>query len=121
VQTLSPPLTLKGIKLFVHPQTDPLWFTFDKEGVLTRLGYFAVDHYGSKRGEQPGRRFEFIHQSQASIQTSIGGIELHQTAIRLLDHLKKRYVPDLGVRDDTGYWEDRDDDKLKRLMGPPKG
>lgn len=116
VSTLSPPLTLKGIKLIVHPQTDPLWFTFDPEGALTRLGYYAVDHYGAKLGAQPTRRFEFVHQSQASIQTSVGGVELHQTVIRLLEYLKKRYVPDLQISDDSGYWENRDEANLRRLM-----
>src|SRR5882724_2586858 len=67
VGTLSPPLTLKGIKLTVHPQTDPLWFTFDESGMLTRLGYYAVDHYAGRKGSEAlTRRFEFVHQSMAS-------------------------------------------------------
>src|SRR5258707_7957675 len=44
VQTLSPPLHLKGIKIIVHPQTDPLWLTFDKQGDLTQLSYYPLDH-----------------------------------------------------------------------------
>jgi hypothetical protein len=117
VQTLSPPLSLKGIKLVIHPQTDPLWFTFDDAGVLTRLGYYAVDYYpGRKAAAAPSRRFEFIHQSQASIQTTVGGPDLHLTALRLLDHLKRRYVPDLRVQDETGYWENRNEAALRRLM-----
>jgi hypothetical protein len=116
VGTLSPPLTLKGVKIIVHPQTDPLWFTFDEAGQLTRLGYYAVDHYPGRKGETPSRRFEFVHQSQASIQTTVGGSELHLSAVRLLEHLKSRYVPDLQVSDDSGFWEDRDLARLKRLM-----
>ena len=117
VGTLSPPLTLKGVKIIVHPQTDPLWFTFDEAGQLTRLGYYAVDHYSGRKGaEALSWRFEFVHQSQASIQTTVGGSELHLSAVRLLEHLKARYVPDLQVSDDSGFWEDRDLDRLKRLM-----
>jgi hypothetical protein len=117
VGTLSPPLTLRGIKLTVHPQTDPLWFTFDEAGQLTRLGFFAVDHYAGRKGSEAlTRRFEFVHQSQASIQTSVGGAELHQCVVKLLEHLKSRYVPDLQVLDESGFWEDRDAARLSRLM-----
>jgi hypothetical protein len=116
VGTLSPPLTLKGIKLIVHPQTDPLWFTFDELGRLTRLGYYAVDHYAGRKGEPLSRRFEFVHQSQASIQTTVGGADLHLCTVRLLDQLKRRYVPDLTVLDDSGYYEERDEARLRRLM-----
>ena len=117
VGTLSPPLTLRGIKLIVHPQTDPLWFTFDEMGQLTRLGFYAVDHYAGRKGSEAlTRKFEFVHQSQASIQTTVGGSELHQRTVKLLDYLKSQYVPDLAVSDDSGYWEDRDEARLKRLM-----
>jgi hypothetical protein len=41
---------------------------------------------------------------------------LHSTVISLLDYLKRAYVPNLQVSDETGYWEQRDLDELKRLM-----
>lgn len=117
VGTLSPPLALRGIKVVVHPQTDPLWLTFDESGSLTRLGYFAVDYYPGRKGmDSVSRRFEFVHQSQASIQTSVGGVDLHRCSVRLLEHLKRRYVPDLMVLDDSGFWNDRDENRLRRLM-----
>jgi hypothetical protein len=117
VGTMSPPLTLRGIKLTVHPQTDPLWFTFDDAGQLTRLGFFAVDHYAGRKGSEAlTRKFEFVHQSQASIQTTVGGTELHRCVVKLLEHLKSRYVPDLQVSDDSGFWEDHDEARLARLM-----
>jgi hypothetical protein len=117
VGTLSPPLTLRGIKLIVHPQTDPLWFTFDESGGLTRLGYYAVDHYAGRKGSEAlSRRFEFVHQSQASIQTTVGGADLHLCTVRLLDRLKSRYVPGLSVIDESGYWDERDESRLRRLM-----
>ena len=28
-RTLARPLSLQGLKIYVHPQTDPLWLTFD--------------------------------------------------------------------------------------------
>ena len=113
LKTLSPPLALKGLKLIVHPQTDPLWLTFDGDGSLTRLGYFSVDGPAGPAG----RRFELIHQPQASIQTSIGGTLLHKTVVSLLDRLKKAYLPGLQVADDSGYFESRDEAHLQRLMG----
>jgi hypothetical protein len=111
-RTLAPPLALEGLKVVVHPQTDPLWLTFDETGVLTRLGSYPIGP-GAGTGRQ---RIGFLHQSQASMQTSIGGSGLHRTLIGLLDHLKRSYVQDLNVQDDTGYWLDRDADALRRLM-----
>ena len=115
VTTVSPPLTLKGIKLVLHPQTDPLWFTFDAEGALTRLSYFAVDYYPLPKAAA-SRRYEFVHQSQASIQTTLAGLEWHMTVVRILDYLKKKYVPDLNVADDSGYWLHRDQALLQRAL-----
>ena len=117
VQTINPPLTLKGLKLIVHPQTDPLWFTFNPEGEITRLSYYAVDYYIGKKANDPvSRKFEFVHQTQASIQTSVGGADLHKLVIRILDYVKGRYIPGLTVMDDSGYWENRDGAALKKLM-----
>ena len=117
VQTINPPLTLKGVKLIVHPQTDPLWFTFNPEGELTRLSYYAVDYYIGKKPQDPvSRKYEFVHQSQASIQTSVGGEQLHQLVVKMLDYVKAKYMPDLSVQDDSGYWEHRDGAALKKLM-----
>jgi hypothetical protein len=105
---LAPPLTVAGLKVVVHPQTDPLWLTFDEQGALTRLDPYPLG--GS------GQRYGFLQQSQASMQTSIGGAPLHRTVVGLLDYLKRAYLPDLQVHDDSGYWELRDDAALTRLM-----
>ena len=34
----APPLVLEGLTVVLHPQTDPLWLTFDPDNVLTRKG-----------------------------------------------------------------------------------
>ncbi|MGH7442540.1 MAG: hypothetical protein ACREKE_07710 [bacterium] len=108
--TLAPPLVLAGLKVIVHPQTDPLWLTFDEAGVLTRLGGYAL-------GSFTNPRLGLLHQSQASIQTSIGGVALHRTVVGLLDYLKRAYVRDLDVVDDSGFWQNRDEGALRLLMG----
>jgi hypothetical protein len=115
-RTMAPPLALAGIKIVVHPQTDPLWLTFDEAGVLTRLGSYPIGQAHRDEGAPRSPRLGFLHQSQASMQTSIGGSELHVTVVGLLDYLKRAYIHDLRVTDDTGYWEDRDADALRRLM-----
>ena len=115
VRTLAPPLLVEGLRVIVHPQTDPLWLTFDPEGVLTRMGAFPLSQVG-RDGSAQGAKFGFLHQSQASMQTSIGGSHLHRTLVSLLDYLKRAYVPDLQVMDETGYWDVRDDAALRRLM-----
>jgi hypothetical protein len=116
-RTLAPPLALAGLKIIVHPQTDPLWLTFDEAGVLTRLGSYPLGQMPTP-GVPKVQRLAFLHQSQASIQTSIGGSALHTTVVGLLDYLKQAYVRDLQVIDETGYWESRDAVALRRLMDP---
>lgn len=103
----APPLVIEGLRVIVHPQTDPLWLTFDPDNVLTRLGQLPL------RSDGTGA---FLHQSQASIQTGIGGSLLHKTVVSLLDYLQRAYVPDLQVSDESGYWGSRDDAALRRLM-----
>lgn len=115
-RTLAPPLAVQGLKIYVHPQTDPLWLTFDPEGILTRLGSYPLAHVDRAGETAAASRFGFVHQSQASMQTGIGGFLLHSTTVSLLDYLKRAYVPGLKVEDETGYWEDRDLEHLKRLM-----
>jgi len=107
---LAPPVAVEGLKLVVHPQTDPLWLTFDEQGALTRLDPYPL---GLGSGVP---RYGFLQQAQASMQTSIGGSDLHRTVVGLLDYLKRAYLPDLQVLDDSGYWHDRDDAALERLM-----
>jgi|SRR5665213_35450 len=112
---MAPPLALAGIKVVVHPQTDPLWLTFDEAGVLTRLGDYPLDATAYENGSR-SLRLGLLYQAQASIQTSIGGSDLHKTVVGLLDYLKSTYVHDLQVSDDTSFWETRDTEALRKLM-----
>ena len=64
----------------------------------------------------PSQGFGYLSQPAASIQTSIGGPELHRTVVGLLDYLKQAYMPDLQVSDETRYWDQRDEAELKRHM-----
>ncbi len=112
---LAPALTLGGLKVVVHPQTDPLWLTFNEAGVLTRLAPLPRTP-GPIEGALALPVGVALHQAQASIQTSIGGSRLHLTVVGLLDYLKSAYVHDLRVSDEAGYWDDRDAESLRRLM-----
>jgi len=114
-RTLAPAPAIQGLKIYVHPQTDPLWLTFDADGAITRLGSYPLAQV-SRDGSDATSRYGFLHQSQASMQTSIGGFALHNTVVGLLDYLKRAYIPNLQVLDESGYWERRDKDALKRLM-----
>jgi hypothetical protein len=116
VQVMAPPIYLEGIKIIVHPQTDPLWLAFDSHGRLTQLTYVPLDQYSKEKPGQVSRKLEFARQTQASIQTLLAGPETHLTVCRLLALAKSRYVPDLQVDDESGYWENRDEAALRRLM-----
>ena len=116
--TLAPPAALFGLKVFIHPQTDPLWLTFDETGILTRLGQVPgrMAGFGVREAVASLALLGDLRQPEASMQTSIGGAALHRTVVGLLDYLKRAYMRDLRVTDETGYWLGRDDAALSRLM-----
>ncbi len=109
-------LTLKGIRMTLQKDSSPLQLTFDKDGYLSHIYYEKNTGLVATRGKAPAPR-QFLHQVHTS--TTLGTAEpmLHISLVKLLDYLKKRYVPNLEVIDNTGYWSSRDESVLapKRL------
>ncbi len=109
-------LTLKGIRLTLQKGSTPLQLTFDKDGYLSHIYYEKNTEVPAVKGKSQVPR-QFLHQVHTS--TTLGPAEpmLHISLVKLLDYVKKRYVPNLEVIDNTGYWSSRDESALapKRL------
>jgi hypothetical protein len=92
-------LGLKGIALCVDPGGDRLSLFFDREGVLTDV-LSQLMWLEDKEASLAGR--------MTLVKTQFGRIESHIRIIELLDWLKQRYMSNLEVIDEGGYWEARD-------------
>ena len=90
-------LGLKGIIASVDPKAEPLAILFDRSGVLTDMMHQVNWLYDNVRDE----RF-------TACKTQFGSIDSHIHIIDLFDVLKKRYITDLVINDEGGYWESRD-------------
>lgn len=90
-------LGLKGIVLSFGSKAESMAILFDRNGVLTDMlqQLFRSDH-----NEQD--------ECFTSCKTQFAGMDTHILIIELLDVLKNRYITDLTVIDEGGYWESRD-------------
>jgi len=101
-------LGLKGIAVQVDPGCETLDLCFDREGVLTNL--VAQLLWLEDEDSVVAGRFTFV-------KTQFGRIESHVQIIELLDWLKERYISNLEVTDEGGYWETRDRQLLAERRG----
>jgi hypothetical protein len=109
-------LSLRGIRVTLNKNTSPLQMTFDKDGYLSHIYYEkAPPEPQAKGGAAAGRRI--LHQVHTSTHIRSNDPDTHIALVKLLDYVKKRYVPNLEVIDNTGYWYSRDESVLnpKRL------
>jgi hypothetical protein len=108
--------TLKGIRIKVSPDEDPVRFTFDQDGYLAHMYYESEGTWPMAMAREAARTLRsestdtvrVLHREHA--HTTIRGKEpyAHVTLVNLLDHLEKKYVPNLEVIDKSGYWTSRD-------------
>jgi len=102
-------LSLRGVRLVLHKSATPLQLTFDKDGYLSHI------YHEKQPTEGVGR--QLLHQVHTATSIRASDPQVHVTLVKLLDYVKKRYVPNLEVIDNTGYWYSRDEKVLapKRL------
>ena len=108
-------LTLNGIRIKLGKNTPPLQLTFDKDGYLSHIFMESVPVGFPVRGSGKSvttPKTQIMHQVHTSTSLRSGEVQTHITLIKLLDYLKKRYVPNLEVIDNTGYWYSRDESVL---------
>lgn len=99
-------LPLKGVSFHPHKACEHVDLYFDAQGRLNDPLGMILQHEG---------KIEERHR-YLSVKTQFAPIETHITIVKLLRHLKKRYIPDLEVRDEGGYWETNDAKELQRRI-----
>ena len=119
--------TLKGIRIHLSPADGPVRFTFDQEGFLSHLYYESAAAWpvGAKAPAGRSACREAIDHNRilhhVHTHTTLRGVDAysHVTVVNLLDYLGKKYVPNLEVIDNTGYWSSRDEKALSfRPLAP---
>jgi len=106
-------LTLQGVRVVLNRQTTPLQLTFDKDGYLSHIYYekapMEMAEVMNPHVPSQGATRQLLHQIHTSTTVRSQDPQSHKTLIKLLDYVKKRYVPNLEVIDNTGYWYSRDE------------
>jgi len=92
----SEPHALKGIALFPHPKNESLFLLFDKHGDLN-------NPIGIQFEENKKRNVKWNF-----IKTQFAPIHIHIAIVKLLQFVKAKYIPNLKVSDEGGYWETGD-------------
>ena len=95
---------LQGISLFLHKECEPLWLTFEPNGYLVDVAAMAMVAEGEMKLEKLWR----------STKTQFAPIEVHIGIVKLLQYVKRRYIANLDVHDEGGYWESGNVIELKR-------
>jgi len=99
-------LGLKGIQILPHADSEPLVLYFDRDGFLRSPMTMLLILDGTF---DPKR-------ACISMKTQFAGPDTHVWVIGLLKYLKKRYISDLDVSDESDYWDTGDRQKLEADM-----
>lgn len=99
-------LPLNGLTLNLHPDCESFSVYFDKEGNLTDPVMYVFKKEGRLDPEN----------AYLSVKTQFAPPEIHIAIIQLLRFLKKRYIPNLEVHDEGGYWETSDKTELENRL-----
>ena len=98
-------LPLKGISFIPHPDSEAVSFYFDGKGKLqTPIGMVLINEG------------KIEYDGFVSVKTQFAPPEVHITIIKLLKHIKKKYISNLKVRDEGEYWETGDENILKQRL-----
>jgi len=100
-------LGLKGLLVQPHPQSEWLTLCFDREGQLRSPMNVVLILDGTFKPEE----------SWVFVKTQFAGPETHIWLVGLLQHLRRRYLSNLEVHDEGGYWDTGDRAELARRMG----
>ncbi len=97
---------LHGISFQTHPESESIWMTFDKAGVLHN--YFTIDGTIDYRDKE-GYPWCFT-------KTQFAGVEAHIVVCKLLRFLGDKYFEDWKIHDEGRYYDTGDVVYLKKVM-----
>lgn len=89
--------SISGIVIKPHSKSESLSFIFDVNGELKNIAVLFHD--------DPVEN-DYAH---VSIKTQFAPIEIHVTIIKLLRYLKQKFMCNLRVIDEGGYWDTSDE------------
>jgi len=98
---------LKGVILDLHEKCESLQLCFNASGLITSpldVALSAEENYAVSPDD-----WMFI-------KTQFAGPEVHVAVVELLRYLKGKYIHDLEVHDETGYWENKDFRAVEQQM-----
>ena len=98
------PFPLKGVVISPHEKSEPLVFTFDPEGYLRNA-------FMMQFADQEPDLTWYNHT-----KTQFAPPDVHIAIIKLLKYLHLKYLKNLKVLDEGGYWETEDATLLKQRM-----
>ncbi len=97
---------LKGISFEPHPRCESVSLFFNASGVITSPLHVALS---ASEG--------YPAQAQwLSVKTQFAGPDTHVAVVKLLRYLQGRYLHELEVSDEGGYWETGDYGQLAANM-----
>jgi hypothetical protein len=88
---------INGLILDLGNKCEPVSFIFDEKGGLCNPLSVAVGTHDSSAGD-----------NWVSVKTQFAPQDIHVSVIKLLQFIKKRYIPDLEVVDEGQFWETGD-------------
>ena len=97
-------IPLKGITIVIDKDNGGLDLLFNPERKLTSFLSEIMIYDGTIKEEH---RWE-------SIKTQFGAVDSHIAIVKILQHVREKYIPDLDVIDEGEYWETND---REHLMG----
>ena len=99
-------LGLKGIQITPHPDSEPLVLFFDRDGYLRSPMTMLLILDGTLQPEM----------AWVPMKTQFSSPDTHVWVVGLLKYLKKRYISNLEVSDESEYWDTGDRAKLEDDM-----
>lgn len=101
---LSGHVPIRGVSVIPHPDCEPLFLTFRKDGVLASSMHMVM--LSDDEIDQDGMWL--------STKTQFAQADTHVALIRLLKFVKSNYISNLEVHDDGQYWESEDMTRLEK-------
>ncbi len=98
------PIRLTGLFIYPHRNSEPLSLIFDYEGCLRNVVMLKY----------PDEHPEFTYMN--FIKTQFAPVEIHIAVVKLLRYIQKKYMTNLEVNDEGGYWETEDAALLKKRV-----
>jgi hypothetical protein len=102
-QNLTGNAGLKGFSLDIDPQCESVPLLFDSFGYLRSISSF-YDPESVQNGDT------------IAVKTQFATSEAHIQIVELLRELKQRFIADLEVMDEGGYWETKNSSVLEKNM-----